>query len=78
MSRFDKFLMDLIYDWHNDRNLYKSLHSTIPTPVHDLKFKVTHLEFSVMLIFFNVSFCQAFDGFDVFDLAPRVSISGFL
>ena len=64
MSVFAKSLMDLIHDWHNDRNLSKNFHSTIATPVHDLKVKVTHLEFLLMLIFFNVSFCKAFDGFD--------------
>ena len=32
MSIFAKSLMDLIHDWHNDRNLTKILHNTIPTP----------------------------------------------
>ena len=45
--------------------LSKILHSTIPTPVHDLKVKVTHLEFLLKLNFFSVSFCKAFDGMDL-------------
>ena len=42
--------MDLIHDWHNDRNLSKILHSTIPTPVHDLKVSGTLLEFLFMFL----------------------------
>ena len=48
MSVFAKSLMNLIPDWHYDRNLSKIFHSTIPTPVQDLKVKVTHLEFLFM------------------------------
>ena len=39
--------------------------STIPNPVHDFKVKVTDLEFlyrSLCLTFYNVCFCEAFDG----------------
>ena len=55
--------MDLIHAWHGDRNLFKILHGTITTPVHDIEVKVTNLEF-FMLKFYFASFCRAFDGFD--------------
>ena len=38
---------------------------TIPNPVHDFKVKATDLEFlywSLCLSFYNVCFCEAFDG----------------
>ena len=61
MSVFAKSLMDLIHYWHNDRNLSKILHSsTIPTPVHDLKVKVTHLDlFLIYVKCFRCSFLQS-------------------
>ena len=37
--------MDFIQLWRDDRALSKILCSTIPIPVHDLKFKVTDFEF---------------------------------
>ena len=43
---FAKPSMDFIHLWRDDRALSKILHSTIPTPVHDLKVKVTDLELS--------------------------------
>ena len=33
--------MDLVHVWYDDRYWSKILHSTIPTPIHDLKVKVT-------------------------------------
>ena len=36
--------MDLVYIWYDDRDRSKILISTIPTPMHDLKIKVTDLE----------------------------------
>ena len=38
--------MDLVYVWYDDRHWSKILLSTIPTPtpMHDLKVKVTDLE----------------------------------
>ena len=33
--------MDLVYIWYDDRNWPKILFSTIPTPMHDHKVKVT-------------------------------------
>ena len=55
--------MDFIQLWHDVRALSKILRSTIPIPVHGLKVKVTYFEFFV-LIFYSVSFCKAFDGFE--------------
>ena len=43
----------------------KILCSTIPNPAHDFEVKVTDLEFlywSLCLSFYNVCFCEAFDG----------------
>ena len=38
--------MDLVHVWYDDsRYCSKILQGTIPTPVHDLKVKVTDLEF---------------------------------
>ena len=37
--------MYLFHVWYDDRYSSKILHSTIPTPLHDLKVKVTDLEF---------------------------------
>ena len=45
-SLFPNPLMDLVYVWYNDRYWSKILFSTIPTPIHDLKVKVTDLELS--------------------------------
>ena len=36
--------MDLVFVWYEVKYWSKILHSTIPTPVHDLKVKVTDLE----------------------------------
>ena len=58
-------MMDLVHVWYDDRYWSKILHSTIPIPIHDLKVKVTDLEFlysSLCLSFYNVRFCEAFDG----------------
>ena len=54
-------LMNLIHVWHDDWS--KILLGTIPTPVHDLKVKVTDLENSYVN-FLQSNFCKAFDGFD--------------
>ena len=43
-SLFPNPLMDLVYIWYDDRYWSKILFSTIPTPMHDLKVKVTDLE----------------------------------
>ena len=69
-SLFPNPLMYLAHVWYDvidDRYWSKVLPSIIPTPVHDLKVRVTDLEFYVnflCLSFYNVSFCIAFDGFD--------------
>ena len=42
---FAKPSMDFIQLWRDDRVMSKILCSTIPIPVHDLKFKVTDFEF---------------------------------
>ena len=44
-SFFAKPSMDFIQLWRDDKALSKILCSTIPIPVHDLKFKVTDFEF---------------------------------
>ena len=42
---FPNPLMDLVHVWYDDRYWSKiSLQGDIPTPVHDLKVKVTDLE----------------------------------
>ena len=60
--------MNLVHVSNDDRYWSKILHSTIPTPVHDLKVKVTDLEnFYVNVLhlsFYKVIFCSTFDGFD--------------
>ena len=43
-SLFPNPLMDLVYIWYDDRYWSKILFSTNPTPMHDLKLKVTDLE----------------------------------
>ena len=35
--------MGLVYIWYDDRYWFKILFSTIPTPMHDLKVKVTFM-----------------------------------
>ena len=55
--------MDFIHLWHDDRALSKILRSTIPSPLHVLKVKVTDFEFFVFS-FYSVSFCKAFVWFE--------------
>ena len=43
-SLFPNPLMDLVYIWYDDRYWSKILFSTIHTPMHDLKVKVTDFE----------------------------------
>ena len=48
--------------WYGDRYWSKILHSTIPTPIHDLKVKVTDLEllcWSFMLKFLGPHYFQS-------------------
>ena len=45
-SLFPDPMMDLVHVWYDDRYWSKILFSTIPTPIHDLKVKVTDLELS--------------------------------
>ena len=45
-SLFPNPMMDLVHVWFDDRYWSKILHSTIPTPIHDLKVKVTDLQLS--------------------------------
>ena len=52
----------LFHVWYDDRCWSKILCSTIPNPVHDLKVKVTYLEFFAVNVVYNVCFCEAFDG----------------
>ena len=44
-SLFPNSMMDLVHVWYDDGYLSKFLHNTIHTPIHDLKVKVTDLEF---------------------------------
>ena len=44
-SLFLNFEMYLVHIWYDDRYEFKHLGSTIPTPVNNLKVKVTDLEF---------------------------------
>ena len=37
-------MMDLVHVWYDDEYWSKILHRTIPTPICDLKVKVTDLE----------------------------------
>ena len=46
--------MDLVYIWYDDRYWSKILFSTIPTPMHDLKVKVTHLELFMLTFYVNI------------------------
>ena len=43
-SLFPNPIMDLVHVWCDDRYWSKILHSTIPTPIHNFKVKVTDLE----------------------------------
>ena len=45
-SLFPNTMMDLVHVWYDHRCWSKIIHSTIPTPIHDLKVKVTDLELS--------------------------------
>ena len=45
-SLFPNPMMDLVCVWYDNRYWSKILHNTIPTPIHDLKVKVTDLELS--------------------------------
>ena len=40
--------MDLVYVWYDDRYWSEILCSTVPTPLDDLKVKVTDLEFFML------------------------------
>ena len=40
--------MDLVYIWYDDRYWSKILFSTIPTPMYDLKVKVTDFFVSIL------------------------------
>ena len=44
-SLFPNPLIDFVHVWYNDGYWSKILWGTIPTPVYDLKVKVTDLEF---------------------------------
>ena len=64
-SLFQNPVVYLFHVWYEDRCWSKILCSTIPNPVHDVQVKVTDLEFlywSLCLSFYNVCFCEAFDG----------------
>ena len=43
-SLFPNPMIYLAHDWYADRYLSNILHNTIPTPLHDIKVKVTDLE----------------------------------
>ena len=43
-SIFPNPMLDLVHVWYVDGYWSKILHSNIPTPIHDLKIKVTDLE----------------------------------
>ena len=53
-SLFQNPLMDFVYIWYDDRYLSKILFSTIPTPMHDLKVKVTDLELFMLTFYVKV------------------------
>ena len=40
--------MDLVYIWYDDRCWSKILLSTIPTPIHDFKVKVTDFNDNIL------------------------------
>ena len=64
-SLFPNPVVYLFHVWYDDRCWSKILCSTIPDPVYDFKVKVTDLEFlywSLCLSFYNVCFCEAYDG----------------
>ena len=64
-SLFPNPVVYLFHVWYDDRCWSKILCSTILNPVHDFKVKVMDLEFlywSLCLSFYNVRFCEAFDG----------------
>ena len=42
--------MDLVHVWYDDGYWSRSLHSTIPIPIHDLKVKVTDFYVKVFRI----------------------------
>ena len=52
-SLFQNAMMDLVHVWNGDRYWSNILHSTIRTPIHDLKVKVTDLELFRTSIFPN-------------------------
>ena len=51
-SLFQNPMMDLVHVWYDDRYWSKNLHSAIPTPIHDLKVKVTNFELLNFLLKF--------------------------
>ena len=64
-SLFPNPVVYLFHVWYDDRCWSKILCITILNPVHNFKVKVTDLEFlywSLGLSFYNVCFCEAFDG----------------
>ena len=64
-SLFPNPVVYLFHVWYDDRCWSKILCSTILNPVHDFNVKVTDLEFlywSLCLSFYNICFCEAFDG----------------
>ena len=46
--------MDLFLFWYDDTYTFKILFSTISTPMHDLKVKVTDLEFLLLKSYVKV------------------------
>ena len=46
--------MDLVYVWYDDSHWSKILLSTIPTPMHDLKVKVTDFELLCLKFYIKV------------------------
>ena len=49
-SLFSNPSMDLVHVWCDDRYWSKILWGTIPTPVYDLKVKITDIEFYVKVL----------------------------
>ena len=54
ISLFPNPLIDLFHFWYDDTYLFKILFSTISTPRHDLKVKVTDLEFLLLKSYVKV------------------------
>ena len=53
-SLFPNTIVDLVHAWYDVGYPSKILHSTIPTPIYDLKVKVTDLELFILKFYVKV------------------------